>query len=453
MTNDQAETELCLLAYVLGQLTPADSEGLQAALAGDVKLRKQLGRTERMLRALRSDPDASVSRDLAPAVLARLPAEPAMGPSATNVQRGSPSRAMPVRWIGIAAAAAVVCLLLWRGSSSTREAVRTHGQRAGGGSQVAMKRAAMRACAWLARTQDAEGAWDVSAHGGRKDLAVAITGLGLLALAQNEEGFESAARRATAYLLTHQRPDGCFGPDSAAVMYNHGIATTALLCARKRLGLPEANASIERALAYLMRCQTTSGGWGYGGAEHSSANLGVSVWQLLALEEAASQGWSRVRPALERGRGYVRALVGRQGHVAYGRAGSVGQTSATLDAMAASCLLVDAAEGDRNAGTRILEQLNAASRRATSGRGPVDPYGVFFLSRAAQLAEDLATSQHAERAIRLLAARQAATGAEEGRVSQYTAAWGNVGGAVYATAMTALTIQDHLRGGRPGSQM
>jgi squalene-hopene/tetraprenyl-beta-curcumene cyclase len=110
-----------------------------------------------------------------------------------------------------------------------------------------------RAIAYLLAQQHESGGWSV-----REGAPVfpAVTGLVVNGLAM-QPGFDAqapAVRRAVAFLISHQQPDGGIY-DRILPSYNTAICISALA----RLGTPEASAAVEKALPFLKGLQFSEG--------------------------------------------------------------------------------------------------------------------------------------------------------------------------------------------------
>ena len=243
------------------------------------------------------------------------------------------------------------------------------------------------ALAWLVTVQDERGAWSPGTWGGDDDYRVGVTGLAVMALASSESSeHEDVARAGVAFLLGEQRDDGVFGPSSYGELYNHSVATLALLDFHARhveatdagdTRAERLRGGIDRALDHLVAVQTRGGAWGYSSGGYASGrasgvspggggeNLSVSIWPVQCLVKARELGWPNLDVAIERGfrwleadpdAGGSRVLVGHGGHVC----GGDGSVSAL------GLALRDAALGPSSAGRRALDAVARASVETAS---------------------------------------------------------------------------------------
>src|SRR5579862_153793 len=196
-----------------------------------------------------------------------------------------------------------------------RDPIRTALNRANGGPGPQAERAIDNALAFLQKKQDQDGGWPVKILSGRSwpdgetgDFQwgrVGVSGLVLLAffgdghtwlaedLRQGEHSYADSLRRGIKFLIASQDPEtGRFGAgqgERVHFMYNHGMATLALAEACALSGDAELKARVEKAVAYLVKTQTSNGGWNYYGHQNSD-DISVSVWQVQALVAAREAG-------------------------------------------------------------------------------------------------------------------------------------------------------------------
>src|SRR5262249_25030971 len=127
------------------------------------------------------------------------------------------------------------------------------------------------------------------------------------------------------YLLGTQRADGY---TSFGQMYEHGLATLALV---EMYGMdpdPELEEKTRKAVDLILRCQAPQGGWNY----HPSpmnGDLSVSVMQIVAMRAADKAGIPVPAEKVERAIAYLRAHANPAGGgYGYNGPGAGPQTSA-----------------------------------------------------------------------------------------------------------------------------
>ena len=217
-------------------------------------------------------------------------------------------------------------------------------------------------------------------------------------------------------------------------MYNHGMATVALLEAYRRGRDETLRAPIGAALEFIRRRQSPAGGWGYR-PRSPEPNLSISAWQIQALLLAAQQGWTEHMPALRRGLAWVRGVMTGDGTFGYERAPDTAAPQPTLTSMGAYCTL--AAERERvpvdpdsvSAVLRGLETVAASP--------PADSYGRFFHAAALRSAPAGTTETALSRLREMVVASQD----RAGYWSAEHDCWGRVGGRLYTTAMALMALE------------
>ncbi len=404
-------------AYLAGQLCESDRMAFERELERSAELRAELETDRRLLARLGAVPVVRPKRDLTPDILARI---------------GEEEARPRVRFRQLIAVAAAVLLLLGIGLLLSRQ--NNLRQR------DATRLARLRACRWLGRTQREDGSWDITRYGGNEAMAVGVDALALMALLEGGDEFGIQSRAAAAHLLRQQREDGGFGTRRGAMMINHGLATAALLAAAEQYELPHAEEALTEAVAYIVAAQTEAGGWGYLDRRFATPRPSSTAWQLVALQRAHAAGFPAAQRARLRGLAYLRDHHARrdEGHLV-----TVGDGEA-LPLMTAMCLLLQEEPAGRAEGASLLEKF---SRRNEAGQtGIVDAYQGFLLAQALSRLDrhDGDASHTLRRTQRLLTAHQVQEGVFAGAVPAERATWGHVGGTVYATAMTGLTLSKRL---------
>jgi len=129
-------------------------------------------------------------------------------------------------------------------------------------------------------------------------------------------------QKAISWLMKQQDESGHFGPvaeDKLNFIYNHAIATMAILEAGGLTGDESMRLAAQRGLDVLLKSQNEKGGWDYFGKQGTSVgNAYVSLWPLLALAEGAEAGYAVPEAALQKAHSYFRELTLPDGRVAFG---------------------------------------------------------------------------------------------------------------------------------------
>ena len=375
------------------------------------------------LQRLRQIPPATLSRDLAPDILARIKAEAQRKAGKLTLWR----KVYPL------AAAATVALLLgvgwWMRYGVNR-------------ATVTALSPSQQAVLWLCRTQEPDGSWSTARWGGDKQFEVALTALSLMTVL--DEGSASSEReaivnRAVDFLVKQQGADGQFGGPFASSPYNQGIATLALIQAYRARRNDDLKVVVDHALAALCEQQHRDGGWGYRNEASPVSNLSLTLWQIEALRLAATVDWPGVRPNLARGLRWVASVADDDGTFGYRQQRDFPTGSTTLTAMGAMSVLGEATSQLVSPARR--QAITAQVRRQAASAAPdCDYYREYFLAAALRTMEAEASRRSLQILQQNLIAQQVRQGPETGSWNADDR-WSSAGGRVYATAMAAMSIR------------
>ena len=406
-------------AYVGGELPLKDYREFEEHLAGCECCRVAVDDVRRVVSLLKAAPVRPVDCDLAPGVLARL------GTARRGLDSGW--------WRGLAAAAGLAVLLggVWW----------VHHARGAGRSPsvecAGLANPAEAAAEWLCATQEADGSWSTERWGGRPQFEVALTGLALMALLEEEHPSDrtrDAVRRATDYLAGRQDEAGRLGPAFDGEPYNQGIATLALARTFQLRPTDSLRVVLDRAVRRIEERQRGDGGWGYENSADAVSNLSISLWQIEALRLAASLGWKAAGTSAGRGLKWMSRMVADNGAFGYRRKDDYPEGSQTLTAMGAMSLL----DGGHAAllNPERTKAVRAQVRKLAGAAGPdMDYYHRYFLVAALRTMGEPASGVHAA-----LVSRQIGAGRERGSWPADDR-WSSAGGRVYATSLAALSLK------------
>jgi hypothetical protein len=308
------------------------------------------------------------------------------------------------------------------------------------------------AARWLVQAQDRGGLWTAARRGGDRRFEAALSAMAILALTYAPEAalepalLNAVLDRGAHALLALQDAGGLFGPHFPGALYNHGLATSALLELRsRRPGLgARLDPAIDRALECTRRTQAARGAWGY---LDDAPNVSVSVWALHSLLLARSLGFRDLDGAIERGFRWLETVSDGAGRVGYARREQAALDDGTLLAGVAWCASLDRSAPRSRSGRRWIERLELRVSSAASPDAAARSFYRDLLLESAACAARApvsgATSAAAEpRSSRIagLIRRQVGAGAERGSWEPDDR-FGAIGGRVYSTAAAALALQ------------
>ena len=436
--DEMIDTALCpraeeAAACRRGELAPAERSAFEQHCRECPTCRTLLADFERVEEVIQSRPAARLDAEFASRVLARLHAEP---------QDAPPLRTWHPGWRGIFKLAA--SLALCAGALAFWWRLQNRGEMppSAGTARSIEAQAIGEALDWLAHTQEKSGAWDVAKWQGDKEYEVGLTGMALLAFMKEpgrKETYAGAIGKALDYLVRQQDARGAIGPLCSGRMYNHGIATVAMLEAYGKTGNQELREPIARAIRFILDQQLDSGGWGYENRVGQQANTSISFWQLQALQLANAAKIGDTAIACRRGLRWLGGVIDGNGLVGYQAKGDFPQGSETLTAMGAVCLgAARPVAGGAPPEARLVQRaLQSVTARMDA---PTDFYRCFFLARAARAAGGRQFEQPLARLRQSLVAMRSTTGSAAGSWEP-VGAWSPVGGRVFSTAMATLSLQ------------
>ncbi len=415
-----------LNAFLAGELDAQEARRIEEHLVQCAVCRAEVGQTRQLLGRLRAVTPATVSRDLAPGILARIETEEARRPRRV------------ISWPVVLKVAATIVLAVG-GVVVCRQML----SRAPAAAPVAAASPTEQAVGWLCRTQEPDGSWSTLRWGGSRNYEVALTGLSLLSLLEADAPAASersaAVDRAVRYLCSRQDGKGEFGTAFDGAPYNQGMATLALLRAYRERPGEGLRQALNGAVGAIIARQLRDGGWGYVGEQTPSSNLSITLWQVEALRLAVALGWDSARAPAARGLRWIATVASDDGSFGYRRSGDFPEGSRTLTAMGAMSLL-DVAEGNLLPAARRAAIKARVQRLATASQPDMDYYGRYFLSAALKRMNEDTARQQLDAMRHAVAARQVRQGPEQGSWNADDR-WSTAGGRVYATAMASLALR------------
>ena len=161
----------------------------------------------------------------------------------------------------------------------------------------ALERAVDQALAYLASTQDREGAWSAGFRGRNPTItALAVMAFMSAGHVPGEGKYGDVVERGINFVLRSQAPNGLIASEGHYEMYQHGICTLMLaeavgMCEGKQA--TEVRQRLEKAVQIILKAQRKSGyhkgGWRYR-VNGDDGDISVTGWQLMALRAARNVG-------------------------------------------------------------------------------------------------------------------------------------------------------------------
>lgn len=300
---------------------------------------------------------------------------------------------------------------------------------------------------WLADTQQPDGSWSPAEWQGRESFRIGLSATALLGISQSDSSgkHKNVCAKAAAYLATQQNSSGIFGDHNEVTMYNHALATYALL---QHSGYPHDGPlknTLDRALNFITSRQHSFGGWGYDAENRATPpNAAVTIWQLQALHAARNAGWQDRTGSYNRGVMWLSSLLDDAGRPGYRHSGDAAGGTPALMAGVNFCLtqaaqhLQDLAQPAEH----LPAAINALLQKETVAN---DLYEEFWLARNLSLLPAELRNQRAEQQSRRINPLFTPNGRLAGSWSPDTT-WGRIGGRLYSTAFATLALSEGNRG-------
>jgi len=174
---------------------------------------------------------------------------------------------------------------------------------------------------YLSGTQEPDGSFPTGVSGKPN---TGVTALCLLAFmgrghAPGRGPYRETVGRTIDFLLESRQENGLVvrpGGNSHGPMYEHALATLALIEASGWLVEPEVRESCQKAIDLIVHAQNKEGGWRYQ-PQPQDADLSVTVMQVVALRAAQNARLDVPDETLERAVGYVKRCARPEGGFSY----------------------------------------------------------------------------------------------------------------------------------------
>jgi len=433
-----------IMAYVQGELASDERAGIERHCKVCAACMNQLAIISGTIARMKDVPASVKTRDLAPDILARIPARDWANPPL--------SLRIYVYLPQLVRIAAIILVLLTAGVLifAKIRADRTGDVQIAAAPHVkaivqpvtimpaGRDTAIADGLAWLATTQDSDGSWDAAKWGAKQEHTVGVTALSLLAFLAEDSGPVKNAHaetidRGVRYLVGQQDAGGRFGPVCDNSMYNHGMATVAILKYLRTDHDQDLKPAADSAVNFICKAQKESGGWSYSSESAREANTSISIWQLQSLMLAESLGRTDLAPRIDRSLVWLRGMVDGSGRMGYSRTGESPDGHDTLTAAGILCLL-----GRDSSRTK---QMIKALEQAVAGQGKtLDYYRWYFLTHALKTSNDDVSKIAVGQLQQTLIAQQSRTGPGAGSW-ETDDRWSSAGGRIYATSMAVLALE------------
>ncbi|HEX4053737.1 MAG TPA: prenyltransferase/squalene oxidase repeat-containing protein [Tepidisphaeraceae bacterium] len=226
---------------------------------------------------------------------------------------------------------------------------------------------------YLASRQNNEGSFGNSGAYGATAAITALSGIAFMADGNlpGRGKYGEVVRKAVNFICRNQQESGLFTTNaSQGEMYSHGFATLFIGEAYGMNGDDQIKENLQRAVRLIERCQNSEGGWRYQPAP-VDADISVTICQIMALRSARDAGIKTDAGVMDRALAYVKRCQNPDGGFSYQATGGESGFARTA---AGTASLYYAGKFEDNGVTRGLDYLS----RFIPGRDQVDEQGHFF---------------------------------------------------------------------------
>jgi prenyltransferase beta subunit len=180
--------------------------------------------------------------------------------------------------------------------------------------------AVQKGLAWLASRQQADGSFGVGGGGyGATSGITALSGIAFMS-AGNLPGrgkYGDNVDRAVKYLTKSAQESGLLASEAShGVMYSHGFATLFLGEVYGMTGDEVVKEKLQRAVRLIERCQNREGGWRYMPVPYD-ADISVTIAEVMALRAARDAGIKVEKETIDKAIAYVRKCQNPDGGFSY----------------------------------------------------------------------------------------------------------------------------------------
>ena len=330
-----------------------------------------------------------------------------------------------------------------------------------GGGNDATEAAVAKALEWIVRQQRKDGLWSLRgpyANGGAQENRLAASAMALLALqgagtTPRQGAHREAVAKAWKSLLKLQQEDGTFEAGDKIEqhqMYAHGQITIAVCELFGMTKDPKFEEPARRALAYAVAAQMPDGGWRYQPPRPNQANRGdmsVTGWFLMALKSGEMAGLDVPEATYQRLESFLDAVFVSD-EKGYGYQISPGQKVFDFrPALTAEGLLCRQYLGWRRDDPRLISGVELLLREA-----PIDfdyrrknAYAWYYATQVCHHMGGPAWVAWNSRMQKALLPEQVASGREAGSWDPANDQWGHIGGRLYMTTLSACMLEVYYR--------
>jgi prenyltransferase beta subunit len=227
---------------------------------------------------------------------------------------------------------------------------------------------------YLASRQNTEGSFGNAGAYGATAAITSLSGIAFMADGNlpGRGKYGANVKKAVDFIMRNQQESGLFTTSAfQGEMYSHGFATLFVGEVYGMTGDDQIKENLQRAVRLIERCQNPEGGWRYQPAP-VDADISVTICQIMALRSARDAGIKTDAAVMERALAYVKKCQNADGGFMY--QASTGGESGFARTAAGTASLYYAGKFEDNSVTRGLNFL----ARFVPGRDQIEEQGHFF---------------------------------------------------------------------------
>lgn len=226
---------------------------------------------------------------------------------------------------------------------------------------------------FLSSRQTPEGSFGSTGAYGATAAITALSGIAFMADGNlpGRGKYGDNVRKAVDFICRNQQESGLFTTSaSQGEMYSHGFSTLFIGEAYGMSGDDQIKENLQKAVRLIERCQNSEGGWRYSPAP-IDADISVTICQIMALRSARDAGIKTDAGVMDRALAYVKRCQNADGGYSYQANGGESGFARTA---AGTASLYYAGRFEDNSITRGLDYMT----HFTPGRDQLEEQGHFF---------------------------------------------------------------------------
>jgi len=181
------------------------------------------------------------------------------------------------------------------------------------------RRAIDKGLEWLASRQNPDGSFGGSSSYGAQSAVTALSGLAFMSAGHlpGRGKYGDHVQKAVDYICNNAQESGLLASEAShGVMYSHGFATLFLGEVYGMTGDERVKETLQKAVRLIHRAQNEEGGWRYTPVPYD-ADISVTICEVMGLRAARDAGIKVEKETIDRAIAYVRRCQNPDGGFSY----------------------------------------------------------------------------------------------------------------------------------------